>query len=283
VTDSGRVRHYDLSGLGVRLHGAPRGWGSAVARWWAPFEVPRAARPVLEAWVRDDATAVGSGTPLACERVEEATDGSWVRFRTPEGEARVESSGRARIALGPGDEDVRAYALMNLLLAALAWRLPDLDTAVVHAAGVVVRGRAFVLVGAAGSGKSTFARCARDGGALSLSEDLVVLHAAGAGFEALSVPFRADDRRPAGPGRWPVAAVLLPEAGPEPGMRPADRMRARASLAANLPYAADSRRHGPALVTLMERLLAAVPVCTLTFRPDGSFLPLLAAFGEESR
>lgn len=276
--------HYDLSGLGLRLSGASSGWDAVAVKWWAPFEVSALAQPVIDARVRDDPSAVRRpGAPLTCERVDEAADGAWVRFRTPEGEARVAADGDTGIVLGPGEETVRGYALMNLLLAALAWRLPALGLAVFHAAVTVVDGRAFVLVGASGSGKSTFSRCAREGGALSLSEDLAVLDTSGEAVDALSVPFRADELRPAGPGRWPLAAVLLPERGPDPELRAVDRMRARAALAANLPHASGSIRNATLLEQVMERVLSAVPVRTLRFRPDGSFLPLLAALAGQSR
>ncbi len=277
-------RDYDLSGFGVRLLGVPAGWSSAVARWWQPFAVSRLEDPVIEATVREsDLGERLPGDPLTCTLVEEDPGGGHARFGTPEGQARVEASGRARIDLVGTDEALRCYALMNLLLAALAWRVPARGAAIFHASGVIVEGRGFVLVGPAGAGKSTFARCAREGGAGLLSEDLVLVDASGARPQAASLPFRADEREPLGPGRWPIAAILLPARGPRASLRVADRMRARALLAANLPYAGVSRRNRADLERIIERLLGAVPVRTLTFRPDDSFLPLLRALADESR
>jgi len=147
----------------------------------------------------------------------------------------------------------------------------------------VVDGRAFVLLGAEGEGKTTWAGLAESGGASVLSDDIVVVDASSGAPSARSAPFRADDFRPLGPGRWPVAAFLIPRHGDEPSLAPLARLPLAARLTASLFSAATSGAAEARRAAIVERLLDAVPARTLTFPKDPSFLALLRAFRAEDR
>ena len=144
-----------------------------------------------------------------------------------------------------------------------------------HAAGCVFRDHAFLLVGPAGSGKSTWIEHARRGGANVLSDDIIFVDTSGGRVEALSTPIRSETPVPFRPGRWPVAALLFPVHGDVPSVSPVSRLRATGRVTANLPFVAE-RQAEERFHSVIERLVSGVPVYDLTFAPDPSFLDCLA-------
>jgi hypothetical protein len=187
----------------------------------------------------------------------------------------VDLDGSAEITLGPSDPETRLFSLLNLLLAGLAFVGPSSGVVVLHASGVVLDGRAFVMPGAAGAGKSTFTALCAASGASVLSEDVILLDTSGDHPEALASPFREDRERPASPGRATVACVLFPEHGTPPAVLEVPRMVARAKLVANLPFVNERFGHDPALDGIVERLAGSTLARTLRFAPDPGFVPLL--------
>ncbi len=270
---------FDLSGVPIRVTGLPGAMGERLAREWSSFASAGPVEPFLDASVSfADRPALprafdpkGMRASLTLERA---------RYEVPEGEVVVEASGSASIALASGlDPGVGYFTLLNLLRASLAWRLPSRGGALVHAAGIVLDGRAFLLVGAAGSGKSTFAALAESAGARILSDDLVLIDGAGGTIEALGAPTRSTHRSISGPGRWPLAAVLLPAHGTAARLDPVSELTAHGSLAANLPFVAEALGADPRLDAVVDRLVREVATLRLTFARDDAFVALLRWVG----
>jgi hypothetical protein len=267
---------FDLSGLGLRLRGLPEGLGSRLAEHWARFRVERCAEIFLDAEVSI------SGAPMApagtVSRELSAREGPFgATFELPEGTLELIRS-HARVRLAPGDEGRQYWGLVNLLAIAFGWLLPAHGGATLHAAGIVVDGRAFLLLGAEGEGKTTWTGLAEEAGASVLSDDIVVVDASSEPVTVRSAPFRADDFRPVGPGRWPVAALLVPRHGEEPALAPLARLPLAARLTASLFSVATSEAAEGRRGAVVERLIESVPARTLTFPKDGSFLALLRSF-----
>jgi hypothetical protein len=135
----------------------------------------------------------------------------------------------------------------------------------------VTGGRAYVLVGPEGSGKSTFAEHAGRGGAEVLGEDLVLLDGADGRLEVVGAPYRVENATRRGPGRWPLAALLWPRHAAVPSIEAVPRVLAAARMAANLPYVAAAGRAD----AIASRLIDAVPFQELAFAPDPGFLEVL--------
>jgi len=254
----------------------PEGLGSRLAAHWARFRVERCVETFLDAEV-----SIG-GAPMApaetVSREMSAREGPFgATFEVPEGTLELIRS-EARVRLAPGDEGRQYWGLVNLLAIAFGWLLPAAGGATIHAAGIVLDGRAFLLLGAEGEGKTTWAALAEEGGASVLSDDIVVVDASSVPVIARSAPFRADDFRAAGPGRWPVAALLVPRHGDEAALSPLARLPLAARLTGSLFSAATSRAAEARRAAVVERLLEGVPARTLTFPKDPSFLPLLRSF-----
>ena len=265
---------FDISGLTLRVDGLDAPLVRAFEERWRPFVAAADGAPWLVVDVGPADRALVTGRPMR-GGLDAEWDAGRARFTIDEGTIEVPEDGPAIARVATGDDAWRFWGLVNLLTAALAFRLPSRPAALVHAAGIVVDGRAFLLVGAEGTGKSTWARAARDGGARVVSDDTVLVDAAGGALTLLGSPVRAHEASPGGPGRWPVAAILLARHGAAPRLDPARRVDVEARMAAGLPYLAGGFGRDPRLAALVPSLAAGAAHGTLTFAPDPAFLEVL--------
>jgi hypothetical protein len=275
--DALRDFRFDLSGVGIRLAALPAGIASFLESDWRLFTAERGPSPVLD--LRVEATPVarfpGRFDPKAM-RAEIAPDRA--RYELPEGSVEVDAQGEGRVVLGIVEGSRSYYALANLVRAALAWRMLSRGGALLHAAGILLRGRAFALAGPAGSGKSTWARLAEEAGASVLSDDLVLLDGHEGRIEALGAPFRSTHKGTVGPGRWPLAAILFPAHGSGAALTTVSGIEARARVLANLPFVAEGVARDRRVGETVDGLLAAVPTRVLTFGQDPEFIDTLESF-----
>jgi hypothetical protein len=275
--DAGRDLEFDLSGVGIRLTALPESIASRLETEWEPFASVPVGAAVLDLGVEavTVATLPGRFDPKAM-RSEVGADRA--RYEMPDGRVELDERGTGRIELRVGDESRAYFAFANFVRAALAWRMLSRGGALLHAAGIVHRERAFVLVGAAGAGKSTWAGLAEQAGAAVLSDDLVLLDGERGGVEALGAPFRSTHRRTSGPGRWPLAAILFPDHGSRVRLAPVTAIEAHARVLANLPFVVEAVGRDPRVSETTERLVSTVPARLLTFGRDATFLEALESF-----
>lgn len=264
----------DLSGIGIVVRGLEPELKSHFEAVWADYRPEGAVANLLDVSVRVE------GDPVTDRTLTAKTSRGDVRreravFSMREGAIDIDPEGLARARIAPADVRVQYHALINLICAGLAWLLPNRGGALLHAAGIVVDGRAFVLVGPSGSGKTTWARLAKGAGALLLSDDMVFVDGAEAGVEALSAPIRGDRADPNGPGRWPLAGILFPVQGETAGLSDAGRLLAATRLVANLPYLSDCPQDDGRIDELVKHLLSSAPTYELTFAKDAGFLDFL--------
>src|SRR6185503_3299070 len=98
-----------------------------------------------------------------------------------------------------------------------------------------------VAIGSEGSGKTTWALLAKQAGATVVSDDIVVVEPSpGGGYALLGTPLRAKEHGAFTRGRWPLAALLLPEHGSPPRLSAVKDLRVRARLLSNLPFVTES-------------------------------------------
>jgi hypothetical protein len=150
-----------------------------------------------------------------------------------------------------------------------------------HAAGLVFSGRAWLLAGAEGAGKSTWGRLGQEAGGLLLSDDIVLVDTTAPVVEVLAAPFRSTGGAELGPGRWPVAGLLFPVHGRAPAWANADPLLSRARLAANLPFVNTALERDGRIADVIERLASRLTCRDFTFAPEPSFVDLL--LGEADR
>ncbi len=264
----------DLSGIGIVVRGLSPELKGHFEEVWAAYRPDEASSGLLDVEVRVE------GDPVTDRVLSAKTSRGDVRrdraiFAMREGAIDIAPDGRAKARIAPAELQVQYHALVNLICAALAWLLPNRGGALLHAAGIVLDGRAFVLVGASGSGKTTWARLAQAAGALYLSDDMVFVDGADRGVEVLSAPIRGDRANPRGPGRWPLAGILFPVQGETPRLEDVGRLTAATRLVANLPYLSDCPQEDGRIDELVQHLLAAAPTYKLTFAKDAKFLDCL--------
>lgn len=144
----------------------------------------------------------------------------------------------------------------------------------IHAAGVVDRGRAFLFFGHSGAGKSTVTTFSAPRPALS--DDLVLIDAQPYGATAESVPFYGvmpyDQRHP---GRWPVAAALRLRQSPDDRFEAATPARAIALIGGSVPFVHELGIAHEGLTRLLAQFATHVPVGELYFTKSAKFWNVL--------
>jgi hypothetical protein len=272
---TGKTIDVDISGLGLRFEGLTRALSSELERRWPEYVRAQGVSPALVIRVEDDDRAMTPGRFMeGALRIDVAADA--VIFRGDEGEIVQDVPGaRAVVRLAQGDAGRRFWGLVNLACAAVGWRLLARGGGAVHAAGVLVGTSAYLLVGPSGCGKTTWARTAAEAGLPVLSDDCVLLDSAEGRLVALGSPFRAKDFPSPGPGRWPVAAILIPRPAAEPSLAPVTRLMLEARIAANLLFSAAAWETHPAAARAAGAIAAGAPARVLSFRPDASWIHLL--------
>lgn len=269
----------DFSGVTLAIRGLDEREAARLRGDWSHFVVRAADSPFLSLRVSYGAPETGAAPmpPFNPKQMRSLLDADYARFEMPEGcvDLRVDGTGEVRLAAVEGE---RLYwVLRNLLRSAVAWSLPSRGGALLHAAGLIIGGRSFLLIGPEGSGKSTWARLGEEAGQHVLTDDLAIIDGAGSRMVALGSPFRSDHLITHRSGRWPLAAILLPEHGPARLSAPVAPIRAKARIAANLPFVADGLQRDGRLAALLERLTAEVPCRVLRFDRDPGFVDLLGS------
>jgi hypothetical protein len=137
-----------------------------------------------------------------------------------------------------------------------------------HSAGLVIKGKAYLFSARSGVGKTTLSRKAFESGIEVLSDDInLLLPTPGGGFEAYCVPFSGEFRQTlaGGPdGRYPLGSMLLLGRSGGLSMEPADASSAVAHLAANAPFVNTREDRLDMLLQTLSRLVACVRVARLS-------------------
>jgi hypothetical protein len=264
----------DFSGVRLHLEGVTPAVERGVRESWAAFVSSTSDAPLLTCHFGRLAAFAGRG-PFRPKEMKSNLEVTRAAFTMPEGRAVVDASGEASIDLAGSLGRREYWTAVNLLRACLAWWLPQRGAMLLHAAGLAVGGRGYLLVGPEGSGKSSWARLGEQGGARVVSDDLVLVEATRRGVELLGAPFRSTHEANYGPGRWPLAAILFPRHGERAAWSPAASLIARARILANLPFVAEATARDGRVDRLVERLATDVPCLDLTFALDLAFLELL--------
>ncbi|RMF72941.1 MAG: hypothetical protein D6738_10060 [Acidobacteria bacterium] len=241
----------DLGLLTVRLVDLPAPWDPFVAWQLAPFATPAGeggADPDLVVACREGAGPVvplpgHPGAPTVLEIGRDPAGGA-VRVRSHWLDGRFDrDAGAGELVLTDRRWDLFAASLENFLRVvvqheALVRRRGR--AALVHAAALLdEQGRAVLLAGRSGDGKSTATRLS---GRPALSDDVALVSLDGpAGTpEAIAVPFYMvgpPDARPR--GRFPIASVVRLRKADAVSVTPISPAQVAALLASLIPFAGD--------------------------------------------
>lgn len=162
-------------------------------------------------------------------------------------------------ALWTSDAGSESFAgiFENFFRVLTAYRLLESGGALVHAAGIVKDGLAFLFLGRSGAGKTTLSRMAEERGGTVLSDDLNALTPGPAGAVVAALPFTGDlGPRSGRPATWPLGGVFRLEQSAADEAFPLSRAAALAALVACSPFVnVDPYRHA----ALLHNHLALFP------------------------
>ncbi|MCS7220164.1 MAG: hypothetical protein RML36_03615 [Anaerolineae bacterium] len=202
--------------------------------------------------------------------------GPWVINTTFQNEVLTFESyvekGAVNLATGEGHLVMAPTGLIEYFLRALyAWCTLRAGGLLLHSAGVVKDGRAFLFFGVSGSGKTTATRLSD--GHIILSDDILIVKPVNGSFQAFGVPFRSGEMQdtPQTNIRAPLAGLYRLRKAPEHRLAPMPLARAVAELASCARPVAINPDLGRQVVDICVRLATQVPVFELYFRKDPDF------------
>jgi len=183
-------------------------------------------------------------------------------------------SGEGQLALTSSRSEVLYRAVENFLRSVMAHRFLEEGAFLLHGAGVVRAGRAYVFYGPSGSGKTTVTLLSE--GDLVLGDDLVLIRERESGCEACPVPFRGHYREPPETDRgFPLAGFYRLVQDRSDSLEPLSPARGAADLMGSLPFVMEGGRPGRAL-EVVSRVVSRVPVYRLRFRKSPDFWKLVS-------
>ncbi|MDA8132412.1 MAG: hypothetical protein M0011_12995 [Elusimicrobia bacterium] len=126
------------------------------------------------------------------------------------------SSGRGTLRAAPNAQCLDAF--LRSLLSSLLLRSGGL---MLHSAGLLRNGRAYVFLGKSGAGKSTLSRlAAASGGAEVISDEMNMLRPGKGGWLVHGSPFWGEMRAAGRPGAWPLGGLYALGKAREHALRP---------------------------------------------------------------
>lgn len=189
--------------------------------------------------------------------------GERIIFDLPGYRGTIDPNSRADLVINSQRPVQGVDYFLRVVLSALAFRSGGL---MLHAAGIVRNGRAYLFFGRSGSGKTTVARNSPDDQVLN--DDLVILRPEEGSWQVFGTPFTNPTQAKPSAGSAPAAALFRLIQSPRVYLEPLTGARALAELVACVPVLNAS----PA--PPLERcrlLLLSVQAFDLHLRPDPSF------------
>ncbi len=156
---------------------------------------------------------------------------------------------------------------------------------VLHSAGLVIDGKAYIFSGRSNAGKTTLTRKAHKTGAQVLSDDINLLLPDKDGYAAYAVPFTGEFGRtlchPGGSESYPLAGVILLEQGDHLNTHPVTSAAAVARLLTGCPFVNTDKAESALLFDAVSELVAKVRVIKLTSGREDNFDEIFEAVNNE--
>jgi len=170
------------------------------------------------------------------------------------------------------EDDWFQGVIENYLRAMVAHRLVFCDGVLLHSAGAVIDGSAYLFVGTSGAGKSTLARKALESGSPVLSDDLNAVEDLSVKPKVAQLPFTGELRDlDTFDGAAPLRGIFLLNKGDAVICESLSRAQAIAAIMATSPYVNHGTDNLDSLMESLAILTAQVPVARLVSAETSTF------------
>lgn len=180
-------------------------------------------------------------------------------------------SGAGELVAAPYEQCLDAF--LRSLISSL---LPRQGGFMLHSAGIVKSGLAYLFLGKSGAGKSTLSRLAAGAGLEVISDEVNLLRREAGRYRVYGSPFWGEMRCEGRPGRWPLGGIYLLRKARVNGAAACgggEALRSLLRCQLNFETGPDT---GGLLLGNAARLLAGARFGRLKFsKRDGSFLDLI--------
>jgi hypothetical protein len=184
----------------------------------------------------------------------------WISIDAREGEMALARSEFERVT----------WCVENFLRVCTAWRAVHEGGVLLHAASLLLEGRAYVFLGASGSGKSTLAATSTKGEVIS--DDLTLIRRAEPGFQVVGTPFRGTyEGGPPVRGSFPLAGLYRIFQSPSNRVESCPQNHAVPDLLAAAPFVVDQLAREDRILSTLKALDASHPLAYLYFDRSGNF------------
>ncbi len=202
-------------------------------------------------------------------------------------QARLVLNGYGVSSLGIVNEKELAYAnvIENYLRILSAHKVLQYGGVVLHSAGLIFDGMAYLFCGRSNSGKTTLTRKAYSAGAAVLSDDINLVLPGGKGYQAYAVPFTGEFGRTlthaGGKKAYPLAGIILLEQGEQLRTQPVKQSQAVARLLCGCPFVNTDELESEALFDSVTALVSNMPVIRLVNRRNDTITAIMEAVQHE--
>lgn len=211
---------------------------------------------------------------LYTPRAIRTQDGAGVQLTGINFSAQIVGDGSSASSLGVALEEELPKPIVceNFLRVWMAHAALQQRGAILHSAGLVFDGKAYIFQGYSNAGKTTLTRKAYAGGARVLSDDINLLLPSDNGFRAHGVPFTGEFGRtlehPGGRESFPVAGIILIEQGDELKTEQLTAPAAVARLLTGCPFVNTDEQASELLFDAVTAMVEALPIVRLFSRRD---------------
>lgn len=256
-----------LAGFGLEFESDRPGIISVLSRRYAPF-----SGKAGEAAKTQRLTCSEGPARQRAHRPELAWSGKKLELWRGDFRASLDvGTGEGELEAAPNEQCLDAF--LRTLLSALLARSGGL---MLHSAGLLRDGRAWLFPGVSGAGKSTLSRLAAGAGAEVVSDEINLLRFEKGRPVLYGSPFWGEMRAEGRPGRWALAGICLPRKAAAHVMQDCPSGEAfRALMRCSVNFSRE-RAAGLAAMAAADSLLKAVQVRKLGFsKQDAGFLGFL--------
>ena len=256
----------DIGGMPILLHTQDDSFRQLLARRYAGF-VESAASPRFEFDI--ELTTPPRKAPDEDVRVE-MRDGTW---RLGRGDFRAQWDPGAR--RGRIRQSANPYAIDSVLRIVHTLILAHEGGFLLHSAGAIRHGRAFLFSGVSGAGKTTISRLAPPDVTL-LTDEVSYVRRVDAGYRACGTPFAGELARVGENCSAPIASLFFLKQGPENKIEAVAKSEAIRRLMRNILFFAEDAALVEKVFQSACEFVERVPVQQLTFTPDSRVWGMIA-------